>query len=237
MKTYFSKHFNHLKFHLILALTIFINIFIICYWYSNECLYLLIKNIIINKKFNYFILTDIPEIFYIKILISFYVSVLLSLLINCLNFWIFLAPGLYKKENYFILKFLFIYFIFFFFFNILSITKLIPYIVNFLLEFENNSNNFLYNIYIEPKLSNYLNISIKFLLIINIFIQYPFFILVLLFLKIIKLNNLIKNRKLIYFQILILSLLITPPEFWTQFIINFILIFLLEFIIFVYCIF
>lgn len=234
MKIYFLKHLKDLQLHFILYLLLFISIFFISYIYSDQWIYILIKPLISLKNSNYLIFTDITEIFIIKIIISLFISILFSTLCGFFQLWFFLSSGLYKNENikiiytlliFIIILLLSIYFIYFF---------LIPNVWKFFIEFEKTNYPFLYQIYLEPKLYNYIIFLIKILFLTILLFQYPFLILILLLFKIINIKYIIKFRKFFYLKILIISSLIAPPDIWSQIIIFIILVFLIEFVILLY---
>lgn len=234
MKTLFLNHANELKFHFLLFFFLFLSFFIISYYYSDQWIYLLIQPLIYLKKSNYFIFTDIIEIFSIKIILSVILSVFFTILCGFFQFWFFLAPGLYKKENIFIIKIL-IFFLFLFIISLYFIfIYLIPNAWQFFIEFEKTSHPYLFNIYLEPQLYNYLIFIIKILFYTNLLFQYPFLIFLLLIFKVISIKQITKFRKFFYLKLLILSSIIAPPDIWSQIIIFICLTIIIEIFIFFY---
>lgn len=219
MKTYFLKHVKDLKLHFLLFIYLFILLFSVSYFYSDQWIYILIKPLISLKKSNYFIFTDMVEIFSLKIYLSIIISITLSIVCFFFQIWFFLAPGLYKKENKFIIKILVFYNIFLLCTIYLIFLYLIPYAWNFFLGFETTEHPFLFNIYLEPKIYNYILFIIRILLLTSILFQYPLFIFLLLLVKVIEINQITKFRKLFYVKILIIASLIAPPDIWSQIII------------------
>ena len=230
--THFKKHLYDLKYHLILFGLIFFFLFTICYFYCNELIYILIKPLLSLKDSNYFIFTDITEIFFIKILLSFVISTIVTLIYNIIQFWFFFSPGLYKQENIKIIKGISFYIIYLLFIINFIYTYFIPNAWNFFITFDNNPFPFLYNIYLEPRIYDYIIFFIQMLLLTIFLFQYPF-ILFLLF-KIIKIENIIKYRNFFYLKIIIICSLITPPDLWSQIITSLIFIFFMELFILIY---
>ena len=209
-------------------MVLFIFLFIISYIYSDQWIYILIKPLIILKKSNYLICTDIIEIFLIKILLSIFISFFFSISGFFFQIWFFISPGLFKKENILIFKILIV------FFSLLIISfyyifiYIIPNVWKFFIEFENIKHPFLFKIYFEPKLYNYILFIIKILFLTTILFQYPFFIFILLIYNIINIKYIIKFRKIFYIKILLISSLIAPPDIWSQIIIFSVLLILTE---------
>ena len=161
-------------------------------------------------------------------------AIFISIFGGLFQFWFFLAPGLYKKENFLIIKIIIIFLILF----LISLNFIFIYIIpnawKFFIEFEKPMHPFLFNVYLEPQLYNYLFFTIKILLYTNILFQYPFLILLLLLFKIISVEQIIKFRKFFYIKILIMSSLIAPPDIWSQIIIFICLAVLVELFIFIF---
>lgn len=228
MNTYFFKHLKDLQLQIILYICLYISFFIISYIYSDQWIYILIKPLIYIKKSNYLIFTDIIEIFLIKMILSLFISFILSLLCFFFQLWFFLSPGLFKRENILIFKILIIFSILL----IISFYYIFMYIIpnawKFFIEFENTKHPFLYKIYLEPKLYDYILFIIKILFITTISFQYPFLIFILLIYKIINIKHIIKFRKIFYLKILLIASLITPPDIWSQIIIFVLLVILIE---------
>lgn len=228
MTTYFFKHLNESYNIFLTIICFFICTFITCYIFKNQLIYILIKPLFLVTESNYLIITELIEIFKIQLLLIFFISFVLSLWYSIIAFWFFLAPGLYKEEN---LK-IFIYLIFlilsFIWNNYFIFSYIIPYIWKFFILFQNIPYDYLYNFYFEPKFSTYLLSMINIIFWINLLIQYPILILSLLIFKILTINWLIKNRRFIYFQICVLSALLTPPDIISQLIISLLFIVIIE---------
>lgn len=234
MNTYFFKHLKDLQLQIILSICLFLLLFIVSYIYSDQWIYLLIKPLIDLKKSNYLIFTDIVEIFLIKLFLSLFISSIISILCFFFQIWFFLSPGLFKKENTLILKILIIFSIILTISLIFIFTILIPNTWKFFIKFEDIKHPFLYKIYLEPKLYNYILFLIKILFLTTILFQYPFLIFILLMYNIIDINFIIKFRRIFYLKILLLASLIAPPDIWSQIIIFIILIILIEIFILFY---
>lgn len=230
--TYFSIYIKELKLNLILYLFLFTIISTICYFNHNQILYLFIKPFLNNGKYlnnitNHFILTHITEALYIKILVSCFCSLLISIPFVFIHLWTFLFKGFYKHENICILKKLlylsinYIISIYIYYYYIL------PNATNFFLSFQGLENNNFFNIYLEPRLENYIKFVITFALYVIIFLHIP----ILFTYK--KLFEIIKTfKKLVYVIILIIATIITPPDIYSQLLFSIPLILLIEFIIF-----
>lgn len=229
-KINFTIHLNDLKYHLILYFFILLEIIFILFFYNIEIIYILIKPLLYFINSNYFIFTNITELFLIKIIVITYCSFFISTIFLIFQIWIFLSKGLFKKENIIIIKYLFILIIIIFFLNYTILNIIIPYFCNFFVKFEKYS--FIYNIQLEPKIYSYLLYIIKIIILINFFFQVPFILSLCISFKIISINFFFKFRKIIYFIIFIVSSIISPPDIFSQCFLSLFIIFFLENLIF-----
>ncbi len=181
----------------------------------------------------YFIFTSITEMFITNINISLYISIFISIQLLIIQFWFFISLGLYKDENYKIIKIYFLFILLNFLIIFFILIKIIPNIWFF---FINNefTNKYLFNIYFEPKFNNYFNfIFSSFIYIYSIFIYFYIFIY-FIFYKIFKIKTIINLRKYFYLKFIIISILISPPEILNQLIILFFFIGIFEIYIFLF---
>nr|AEP41243.1 SecY [Phytophthora macrochlamydospora]AEP41244.1 SecY [Phytophthora macrochlamydospora]AEP41310.1 SecY [Phytophthora quininea] len=231
IKTYLQLHFFELKYNFFILFSTFFYLFIISYYFSDQLIYLLVNNLLNKNMLKYLIFTNITEIFITNIFIASFISIFLTIQLSIILIWNFLLTGLYKFENFIFIKFYILYIIFNFFIINLIFTNIIPHIWNFLLNL-NFSNFYILTIYFEPKINNYFQFIFSSFIYIFILFIYIFILFFLIFNNILKINIIINLRKFFYLKIIILSALITPPDF-----INFIsiyIIFILFFEIFIY---
>jgi Sec-independent protein secretion pathway component TatC len=232
---YFYKHLNHLQNRFLLILLFFFTNSVICYTYSNECIWFLIQGLLGMDIVGYLIVTDITEIFFLQITISVTFSLFFSLWFILCQCTFFISSGCYKYENSKIHSWLLYYFLSFFFINYTIFNYLIPTTCAFFMGTEQLiPGNFLQQIFFEPKLHNFLLLMIKGGGFGNILLQYPFFVFNLLYLNIIRIKWLICYRKIFFLQIWVLVTLMSPPDILTPAVISFILVLFLEISIYFY---
>jgi len=231
--TYLQLHLYELKYNFFILLITFLYLFIISYYFSNQLIYLLIDILIKKDMLKYFIFTNITEIFITNITISIFISTFITFQLSLLLFWIFLSSGLYKYENFKIIKLFLIFFLLNFLIINIILIKIIPNIWYFFLNI-NFSNHYLFNIYFEPKINNYFNfLFISFIYLFIIFI-YFFIFYYIIFNNIFKIKTIINLRKFFYLKFILISSVISPPDFINQLIIFIIFISLFEIYIFLY---
>lgn len=184
-----------------------------------------------RTEFNYFIFTDITEIFYVYIDLTLFISNQVILLNFCYHVLMFLSPSLYTSEYknlYFFIKISF--FTFIFSIGLLN-AYLLPLSWNFFLNLQNNDFN-LTPLFFEAKISEYLIYYINLYRLCLLNSQFSLFMFVYI-------NSLGENvfkikklRKFFYFMFFFISTLVTPPDVISQLCFSFSLIFIYETVIF-----
>lgn len=228
MKTFFNIHFTELKFHFNCFFILYCLFFIIIYIYNDQVLFLFLKPLITINILNHFIFININELILLKLTISNCISLFLIFYIFILQFWIFNLPGLKKIENFYILKFIFIYISLSIMYNYFLFKIIIPTIFTFFIQFQINSS--LINIFFEPRIYNFIKIFFDFIFLFFCIFNYLFCFIILL--TNIKKITLLQYRKFIYFKILVLAVFISPPDIFSQFLISFFIISIFESLIF-----
>lgn len=219
---YLTAHSHHLQNKCFLILIFFFLNFNICYLYSNECIYFLIRPLLYTSAIEYLIITEITEIFFLQIFISLVFSIFFSIGFLFLQLSLFFTKGCYKLENLKIFNTLIFFLFTFYFNNYIIFNFFIPIICDFFIEtgkfsiVEENLQQFFF----EPKLSNYLLLIIKSTILSNILIQYPFLIFYLLIIGFFRVRWLIKYRKIFYIKIWGLTAVLSPPDIFTPIIIS-----------------
>ncbi len=235
IKNYLQLHFIELKYNFIIFLITFIYLFLVSYFFSNQLIFLFVKNLINYNVLKYFIFTNITDFFFTNIIISIFISTLISLQLLIIQIWFFLSTGLYKYENLKLIKFFFSFIIIN---NIIIFFIFIKLIPNILLLFihinEKVSTEYLFNIYFEPNLHNYFYFIFSLYIYIYIVFIYFYSLFYIIFNKIFKIKILINLRKFFYLKFILISNIVAPPELIHQLVFIIIFFFFFEISIFLY---
>jgi len=222
-------YFSEIKNRIILLILSWISTFYICYNYKEILLFLFIKpSLNLTYKFNkiYFITTNITEIFNTYINLASFISNQVVFFYFLNHFILFIIPGLYKYEINSVKKVIFIYLIFLITSTLTFYFILLPVSWNFFFHFQKILSNNQLNLYFEAKLSEYLDFFMNLNQISTFICQ--FFTLIFIYITSIKnyLTFIKKYKKIIFFVLLILATIITPPDILSQIILgSFIIIF------------
>jgi sec-independent protein translocase protein TatC len=228
---YLQLHFLELKYNFFISLITFIYLFTICYYFSDQLIYLIIKTLLDLKILKYFIFNNIIDFFLTNFLISLFSAILIFLPFLFFQLWFFFSSGLFKYENIKILKIFLIYFFFSLIIIYFIFIKIIPNIWFFFFN-ETFTNKYLFYIHFEPKLNNFFYFFYYSFIYIYLLLLYPILLFLLIFCKILKIKNLIFYRKFFILKIFIFSAFIAPPDIINQLIIA--IPFIIIFEIFIY---
>lgn len=216
------RYFFEIKSRILLIIISWVITILICYFYKETLLFLLVK---LNIKLYYlesfyFISTNLTDVFSVYLQLSYFVSTQLSIFIFIYHFLLFISPGLFEHE-YKMLKLIVLMSLFFLSLSILILNIFVlPYVWTFFSGFQTNQYNESINIFFEAQITEYLNFYIlTYYINVGIGQVFVFFLLLLNFIenKIKFINN---TRKIFYSIFLIFATIITPPDIISQIIIS-----------------
>lgn len=156
------------------------------------------------------IATDVISPFFVPVKFTLFVGFFLSLPNTVYQLWLFLAPGLYKKERSLIFGVITSSFILFLVGILFCYYFVLPMIFHFVTNFK------LADIAMMTDIDNYLNFILKLFTIFGIAFETPVLIFILVRMNIITINSLKKMRKYIFVACFIIAAIVTPPDVLSQ---------------------
>ena len=220
-------YLNELKARFCLISFSFIFTFMLVYFYKEVILFLMIKPNYINFNSNnlYFIFTNAIEIFYVYLNLTLFCCFQILIVYSTYHLSLFFSPALVIKEFKFLYStVLYLVILWVILLNILNFF-IIPTSWGFFLSFQ---NSYAVNLHFEAKLNEYLRFYLNLYYLI---LYYSSFFVSLFFLFYYSINNLnlVKNsRKFFYFNFILLSTVVTPPEVISQVFLSFFCVFIYE---------
>lgn len=220
----FKNYFKELWYKFIYGFLSFLILFCICYFYMDVLIYLLAKNLLLNIDSSKFFFSNVSQLFWLYLKISFGVSLIISIPFFGFNCILFFFESFNKRQRVFFWVSVFLFFLLYILFIYSLFNLIIPHILIFFLSF--NIQNELLTIHFEAKIEEYFN----FILDIIFFLGFFFFgILLLIFLNfwgIINDRYIYLYKRYIYIIFFFISILISPPDIILQiFYICFIILF------------
>ena len=232
------KHFKELQRRFLILFITFMLSFLVSLLYSEELLFVLTKPLfsvsleqtdLVNRRF---IFTDITEVFTTYIRISFGLALLLQIPITFYQFWLFVEPGLYQEEQTF-LRILFIGSILFLAIGISFLYFIVmPAAWNFFLTYEKNALDSVFQLQLEAKVNEYSLLVLNFFMATSLIFQIPVVLITLVYLKLVRLQQLIAYRKFFIIAVFCIGALCSPPDIFSQIILAVPMIFFYESILF-----
>jgi len=208
---FYYKYYVEIKNRCFLLSTCWVFTLLVCYFYKETILFLLINSSDYAEQ--YFIFTDISEIFYVYLQLTFFISNQTVLLMLIYHSLIFLSSGLYKSE-YEKLQFAFKTYLFSWICSIILLNKIIiPVSWNFFLSFQEADG---LSFFFEAKIIEYLNYftNLYYICFLNCQLLAAITLLLNNYSK--NMNRIRKFRKLFYMIFVIFSTLTTPPDIISQ---------------------
>jgi len=235
-KIFLSNHLSELRNRFVYFFLFFTASFLISYLFIDG-IFTFITNPLIDsidfKENKRFIYTGLTEAFISYLKLSLISAFIISSPFFIYQIWAFIAPGLLEKEKKIIFPFLFLIplmfilgFIFFYYF-------IIPIAWNFFIAFDTSGINQSFTIELEPKINEYLSLTLKLAFAFGLAFQLPVAIFLLTILGLTSPIDLQKKRRFVIVIIFLISALITPPDIISQVGLAIPIIFLYEFSIFI----
>ncbi len=218
MQSYTLKeHFFEIKSRFLRVFFAFISCFIICYYFSEDIYNILLAPLakLGSDNIRKVIYTGLTEAFFTYIKLATFVSFMMIMPIIATECYFFISPGLYLDEKKYAAFILFMSPILFWCGSIFVFYFVMPRAWQFFVSFENN--NIVIPIILEAKISEYLNLVIQLIMAFGIAFQIPIIILILNLMKILKVKDLKKKRRLSIIINFVIAGVLTPPDVLSQF--------------------
>jgi sec-independent protein translocase protein TatC len=156
------------------------------------------------------IFTGLPEAFFTYLKVSFLSGLMLSVPVILYEFWMFVAPGLYKKERKLLIPIIILSSIFFLGGSLFGYFIVFPYGFQFFLSFSTDTIQAL------PSMKEYLGFASKLLLAFGLVFELPLVLTFLARLGIVSVDFLKTNRKFAILIFFVGAAILTPPDVVTQ---------------------
>ena len=231
-----KDHLIELRQRLIYSVLFFFIAFIISYFFSKE-----IYNFLLNPLIEIYgsnsdkriIYTGLAEAFITYVKLAFLTALFFSAPFVITQFYLFIAPGLFKKEKKLILSLLIISPLLFLLGAILLYYFIFPLAFNFFVSFELSSTTDLIPIELEARISEYLALVTKLIFAFGVAFQLPILLIILVKIGFISVKSLKEKRKYWILLIFIVAAILTPPDIFSQIFLAIPMILLYEIAIFV----
>ena len=193
--------------------------FLFCFYFAQELFDFLVQplaDLLIEREGSRgprrLIFTDLTEVFFTYIKIAFFFGAFISAPIFLTQFWLFVAPGLYKKETGALAPFLVATPILFFLGGALVYYGLFPLAWSFFLSFETMGGADTLPIELEAKVNEYLSLVMKLIFAFGLCFQLPVIMTLLARVGLATSKGMAKKRKYAIVGVFIVAAVLTPPD-------------------------
>ena len=235
-KIFLSNHLNELRNRFVYFFLIFTVSFLLSYLFIDKIFAFITSPLIDSidfKENKRFIYTGLTEAFISYLKLSLISAFIISSPFFIYQIWAFIAPGLLEKEKKIIFPFLFLIPLMFILGFVFVYYFIIPIAWNFFIGFDTSALNQNFTIELEPKINEYLSLTLKLAFAFGLAFQLPVAIFLLTILGLTSPIDLQKKRRFVIVIIFLCSALITPPDIISQIGLAIPIIFLYEFSIFI----
>ena len=207
----FTAHLKELRDRLVISLIGLGVAFIVTYSLKERIFhFLMVPFIRVMPARSSFIFTSITEAFITYFKVAIVAALFLASPIILYEVWMFVSPGLYEKEKRYIAPFIIFGSFFFIAGALFCYFVVMPVIYHFFVSYAGNL------IIPMPSLREYMNLSLKMLIIFGLIFQMPLIAFYLAKAGIISYRGLAHKRRYAILGIAVLSAIITPPEVSSQ---------------------
>ena len=216
----FVSHLTELRKRLIHSLLFIFFLFILGYIFAENIYNFLVEpyaNAVkedgVNRRL---IFTALHETFITYLKLAFFAAMFLGSPIVLMQFWKFVAPGLYKNEKKALLPYLIATPILFLLGGMLIYYLVMPLAIKFFLSFETTGQANTLPIQLEAKVNEYLSLIMRLIFAFGLSFQLPVVLSLLARIGVVDSQFLKERRKYVVVIIFAAAALLTPPDPVTQ---------------------
>jgi len=218
-KAHLSEHLAELRTRLIYSLLFLCIAFAVCYYFAQDIYNFLVRplaDLYNDKESHRLIYTGLTEAFFTYMKVAFYAALFISFPLIASQFYIFLAPGLYKNEKKVLIPFLVAMPLLFLLGAALVYYFIFPLAWKFFLSFETLGVEGALPIQLEARVSEYLSLVIQLIFAFGIAFQLPVLLMLLVKVGFISSKSLASKRKYAIIASVIMAAILTPPDIISQ---------------------
>jgi sec-independent protein translocase protein TatC len=214
-----AQHLRELRDRLMLALGVWIVATGFCYYFATEIYDFLVTPLALafgEDDSRRLIYTSLTETFATYIKIAMMGGFFIGFPVIAAQLYLFLAPGLYKREKSVILPYLITAPILFFAGAALAYYFVMPTAWGFFLSFEKPASEAVVPLMLEAKVSEYVALVMHITLAFGLAFQLPILLTLLVRFGMIRTTTLSRGRRYAVVILLMLAAILTPPDLLSQ---------------------
>ena len=202
-------HLIELRRRLLYASAALAAAFAVCFYFTKPIFAVLVHPLVVAGQ-NKLIYTQLFEAFFVELKVAFFASIMLAFPVIANQIWLFVAPGLYRKEKRALLPFLLATPVLFGLGASLAYFIAIPLALHFLLGFQGDVGG----VHQEalPAVGNYLTFVMQFLFGFGFAFLLPVLLMLLEAAGIVTRKQLVASRRYAWVGAFAIAMVLTPPD-------------------------
>lgn len=215
-------HLKEVKYRIFYISFCFITTFLCSYFHIEFIIYLVTLPLLKNEKFclslkqSDFIFTNIFEAFSSYIFLSFIITIYLTSPILIYFSFSFIKSGLIKYEKQYLCFVINLFLLCTFFSILFTFQVFLPLFLKFFINFENLAKTHLFTLKLEPKILDYLYLSITFLFWFTFIFQIPLILLLFLKQDFVNFTMFEQSRRFFLITFTLFGSVLSSPEVFAQ---------------------
>ena len=214
------EHLRELKSRMVVSLVALFIAFALCYLFADRLFAYLAEPLVQamgGGEGRRLIYTGLPEAFFVKVKLSFFAGLLLCFPVIATQFYLFLAPGLYKKEKRVLAPYLIAAPLLFAAGAALAYFYIFPLAWKFFLGFEHGAVDGIgLPVVLEARISEYLGLVIQIVFAFGVAFQLPILLTLLVRMEMMSADTLKKGRRYAVVILITAAAALTPPDIVSQ---------------------
>ena len=202
-------HLIELRRRLLWAFAALLVTFGLCLWQSRPILAFLVQPLIAAGQ-RHLIYTAVFEAFFVQVKVAFFAALMISFPILASQIWLFVAPGLYRKERRAFLPFLIMTPFLFLAGASLAYFMVMPLALHYFLSYQGDVGGVQQTAL--PSLNNYLDFSTRFIFGFGVAFLLPVLLMLLERAGLITRQQLTRGRRYAIVIVFIVAAVLTPPD-------------------------